>query len=284
MEKSSGVPEKDSKLEKLPRTEKEARPSTVRPSPAKEGGRKMVPSPSAHSPLKRTSPGAKTAQGQSPNKISWLRASDEELLQRLRSIPREPTTGEDECGSCVNDIVQLLQDKLQKLIEEKLSQRQAKKDSTNYLRTLNDDTTRLKSELYNADKYMAKLQAEDAKAKDEIAKLDVKIQEIDGQMQSVAQHGSKITQEERNKLKVATDRFAQLSDSLQANADKENAVLEALTKQEQDLLASLEKMTQDCDNLQKQLNALRDKEAQRQQAFKSVSETIEGMKSSKALN
>ena len=263
--------------------EKLSLPSSGKGSPIpKEKKPRFVGGISQLSP-KKNSPSVKLSPTRSPNKISWLRASDEDLLGRLRNIPKEAQNEQDQYGDCVSGIVQILQDKLQKLLEEKLELKKARRTQEEELRSLNEDSAKAKSELYTADKFLVKTDNSSAKVMEEILKLNGKIQDVVGQLESLRLHGAKITADEETKLKTSEMYFEQLSYAAQQASKNEQDVVEALEREEKSMSDKLRAKTEECESLNAKIVACYDKESDRQYSFKNVSGTIEGSKSSKIL-
>ncbi len=221
----------------------------------------------------------KKSPAKSPNKISWLRATDEELLDRIKSLPHEPSAEGDKCGDCVASITQLMQEKLQTLLERKIAFKKEKRDLDDTLRALNDENTRSKSDVFATERQADKLQAANARLREEVAKLAGKIQEVDEQIRSVGVHGSKISSEESARLRSGESYFQQLREVLDANSNKEKSALQQAEEEERNLEETLKARDAELQALRAKVEDMYSKESNRQYSFKSVSDTIGGVKS-----
>lgn len=236
-----------------------------------------------NSPPKFFASPKKISPRKSPNKNSWLRAGDEELLQRLKAISIEGKSEEDESGNCMSEIVKILQDKLQVMLEEKINLKKMKQENTENLRVNSDENAKVKSELYTAEKALYKLIIANNKEKEEIDKLESKIQEEIEKMKNIQHNGAIFTKEEECKLRTGERFFEQKSKILQEKSDEDKAIIEALTKEENELERKLDEKTQECENLSSKINNLHENESNRQRTLFNVADTIEGGKSSKIL-
>jgi len=246
------------------------------------------PSKSSHSPKKqqisvmsasfsgKKSPASgKSSPSKSPNKSSWLRASDEDLLNRLKNIPRDPNSENDACNKSVTNIIEMVQNKLQNQLNEKINQRKIRKETEEKLRITNDNNVKIKSELYASEKYLQKIIVSNGKLADEVKKFEQKISEVEDQLDSIRIHGNQITAEEHAKLDQSQKYYDDLKNSVQKNLDEERAALEIANSEEKELVEILKGKTIEVEELILKIENFYSKESDRLNSFKSVTSTIE---------
>lgn len=250
--------------------------TTVTPNKSSPGYRKQA-SPSTS----RFSPATAKLAGKSPGRISWMRVNDEELLNRLKSISLEPTN-KDDCGNCMNEIMALVQDKLQALLQEKIDLRSSIRLAEEQMRMLNDVNTKNKSELHASNTYLSKLVSSNQKTLEEIRKLEMKIGEIDDQLSNLIAHQQKAVKKEIKKLE--NDDFEQVKAEVQESLDNENAIINEAIKEENDLGQLLKEKTEEAERLKAEIAEFNAKETNRIYSLKSVTAAIEGYDPSKSLS
>lgn len=230
----------------------------------------------------KISPGT-IKSSKSPTKSNWIKANDEELLNRLKSLTIEGPN-DDNCGNYMNEILQLLHDKLEAFLQEKIELRNSIKEAEEQLRMLNDNNAKNKSEIYNTNSYLTKVGIASKKIEEEIGKLDSKIAEIDEQIDNLLAHQQKSTNQKSVKHESNENYIAKVQAELQESLDNENSMINEATKEENDLKQLLKERTDKADRLRAEIEAFHAKEMDRIYSFKNVTGTIEGHDGSRSIS
>lgn len=230
----------------------------------------------------RISPGATKLVGRSPGKVSWMRASDEELLNRLKTISIEAASKDDNCGNCMNEIMMLLQEKLQACLQEKIDLRGSIRLAEEQLRMLNDLNTKHKSELHASNTYLAKLSAANQKTLDEVKKLDFKVGEVDEQLANLAAHQQRVVGAEGKKQERSE--FEQVKAEVQESLENENAMIGEAAKEENVLKEILREKSEEAERLKAEIAEFNAKETNRIYSLKNVAAAMEGYDPTRSLS
>jgi len=256
---------------------KQDKKSTATPNKNSPPYRKQV-SPSAS----RISPSTIKLMGKSPGKTSWVKVSDEELLNRLKNINIESGNKDDSCGNCMNEIMIMLQEKLQRLLQEKIDIRSSMKLAEEQMRTLNDINTKNKSELHVINSHLNKLTTGNQKTLDEIRKLERKIDEFEEQLSNLVAHQQKEAKKEVRKLE--NDNFEQTKAEVKESLENETVMINEAAKEENDLIELLKEKTAEAERLKAEIGEFTTKETNRIYSLKNVTTAIEGYDPSRSIS
>ncbi len=215
---------------------------------------------------------------------SFLRAgpsfqpTDRELLDRLRGFRRDPGLPEnqdDVCGCYMADIATMLGDKLEELLSRKFEKKEEKSAMEENLAKMAAELSKAVAKAKCAEKELAGLRARSQLETEETVKFDRKIGEIDEQIGVLRSNGSKKMQTKQRSLDVGLKEYEKTVKRMTLTAGQEKAELEDLLRKQETLQEELDRKDDEFQTLKAQVDGLREKEAGRQQTFKSVANVID---------